>query len=297
MKSNRPSATALFVANGMYYNIHCKHLNKDVPENYRKHYSELIEHFYSIKTPFKRRMHLIRCSLSQRFTIDGFFLHFLLRKKCIEKHVLKAIQDGAEQVIILGAGYDTLCVGLADKFPKIKFIEVDHPATGMYKDKLFSELKWSRSNLVNVPHDLKNSDGLFSNPHFDKGAKTMFVCEGVFMYLKQREVEELFQSIRINFKRKCGFMFTFMNKRGPDDYMFRDAHPLTKYYLKFSNEAFKWGIEMLKLEGFLDQQGWKLLDIFDEHRLRTEFLSPSNLNLPLAIGEHVVNCETISNGK
>ena len=33
---------------------------------------------------------------------------------------------GAKQVVILGAGFDTLALRLSEQFPSVKFIEVDH---------------------------------------------------------------------------------------------------------------------------------------------------------------------------
>ena len=296
MKNTTPSATALFVANGMYFNSNRRRLRKDVSENYRSYYVQLIEHVYSIRSVFKRRFHLLKCSLSQRFTIDGFYLHFLLRKKCIEREVHSAIKNGYEQILILGAGYDLLGVSLSDKYPDVKFIEVDHPATSSVKQQLFKELNWAHPNRIELSFDLNESDVLFSSEHINKNSKTLIICEAVLMYLPPKTVDQILETIWKNFKR-CKFVFTFMNEKEPGDYMFRDAHPMTSNYLRMNSEPFSWGMSVLGVEDFLEQRGWKLLDIFDDHRLRNDFLSAYNRNLPLAIGEHVVCCEPISNGK
>ncbi len=297
MKNNRPSATALFVANGMYFNSKRRRLRKDIPEETRASFVALIENIYGIKrTVLRKRLHLMKCYFSQRFTIDGFYLHFLLRKKCIEHEVLQAIRSGCKQVVILGAGYDPLGINLANKFPEVRFTEVDHPATSVYKQSVFNRLKWERPNLFPLSCDLNNAERLFSSEKFDRHAKTMIVCEAVLMYLPSKAVGGLFDVIRKNFS-KCKLVFTFMNEQAPGDYMFRDAHPMTNNYLRLNSEPFTWGIPVLGVESYLKERGWRLLDIFDDHRLRKDFLSPANQDLPLAIGELIVSCEPLNDGK
>ena len=48
---------------------------------------------------------------------------------------VKSIDEGAKQVVILGAGFDTLAWRLSEKFESIRFIEVDHPATSKEKKR------------------------------------------------------------------------------------------------------------------------------------------------------------------
>ncbi len=53
------------------------------------------------------------------------------------------------QVIILAAGYDTLAWRLAAEYPDVKFIEVDHPATGRAKkDALHTMLRKRRCKKI-----------------------------------------------------------------------------------------------------------------------------------------------------
>ena len=105
MKRNKPSATALFVANGIYYGIHMASLKEEVPEDLKRYTVKLIDHTYRIRSRFSRYRHLLYCAMLQALSVKGFFLHFLLRKKCIEKLVRDAIEQGFEQVIMLGAGW------------------------------------------------------------------------------------------------------------------------------------------------------------------------------------------------
>ena len=67
--------------------------------------------------------------------LPGQFEAFARRKAFCEYQARDGIGDGASQVIVLGAGYDTLGWRLAPEFPDVKFFEVDHPSTALLKAK------------------------------------------------------------------------------------------------------------------------------------------------------------------
>jgi Leucine carboxyl methyltransferase len=63
----------------------------------------------------------------------------LLRKCYIENHVRRLLPL-VKQVLVLGAGYDTLAHRLAGEFPHWTFYEVDHPATSKVKLRALQRL-------------------------------------------------------------------------------------------------------------------------------------------------------------
>src|SRR5205085_3645641 len=73
------------------------------------------------------------CTLLERATLPGICLHFALRKQILRRHAQAAIDAGCTQVIVLGAGLDTLCLELKAARPDLCCIEIDHPATQALK--------------------------------------------------------------------------------------------------------------------------------------------------------------------
>jgi len=51
--------------------------------------------------------------------IPGLMIHYVLRKNAIEKFTRNAIQEGAEQIVNLGAGFDSLLYRLAHELPGV----------------------------------------------------------------------------------------------------------------------------------------------------------------------------------
>lgn len=129
MKDHKPSATAQFVATGVFYTATHPRLGIEVP----KQMAELNERMLQTGTQidlrgqFGRGWVRWRSGVLQRFAVPGFYLHFVLRKRWIETLAREAIDRGTSQVVILGAGLDTLSLRLAETNPECTFLEVDLP--------------------------------------------------------------------------------------------------------------------------------------------------------------------------
>ena len=104
----------------------------------------------------------IRWSRSQRIVsvyeafdwlLPGQFEAFAHRKAFCEHQVRDSIAKGATQVLVLGAGYDTLGWRLAPEFSEVNFFEIDHPATARLKARGI-EAMGQRKNLRLIPEDL-----------------------------------------------------------------------------------------------------------------------------------------------
>ncbi len=60
--------------------------------------------------------------------LPGQFEAFAYRKAFCEREVRDGIDQGVSQILVLGAGYDTLGWRLAPEFPRVTCFELDHPA-------------------------------------------------------------------------------------------------------------------------------------------------------------------------
>jgi O-methyltransferase involved in polyketide biosynthesis len=78
--------------------------------------------------------------------LPGQFEAFGYRKAFCERQVRDGIGGGATQILVLGAGYDTMGWRLAPEFPDVNFFEIDHPATARLKARGI-ETMGQRDNL------------------------------------------------------------------------------------------------------------------------------------------------------
>lgn len=101
---------------------------------------------FVLENPWARRA-LFRV---ERAMVPGIIAHYLARKRWIERRVREALARGVRQVVLLGAGMDTLAARLHPEFPAVLFLELDHPATQAVKQSALDPVP----NLQFQPVDL-----------------------------------------------------------------------------------------------------------------------------------------------
>ena len=136
---------------------------------------------------------MIRAYEMQDFLMPGQFEGFGYRKMFVQDQVEAAIEHGAQQVLVTGAGFDTLCLRLAPQHPDVQFIELDHPATSAAKAKGIA-LEGQPTNLFQIAADLGErqlSTVLSENGRWDTSLGSALVAEGLLQYLTDEEVRGL----------------------------------------------------------------------------------------------------------
>lgn len=186
------------------------------------------------------------------WTVPGLPIHFALRKRYIEQVVRESISDGYSQIVILGAGFDTLALRLHKEFPTCKFIEVDHPATQQAKLNVLSKADLESNNLTFIQADLSQSQDiervLTQEDAISLNADTIFVAEGLFMYLADSDVINILRFARRK-NARTRIAFTFMQP-GKDTLAAFERQSFL-VYLWLRHEPFQWGIPRNQLPEFL----------------------------------------------
>ncbi len=119
------------------------------------------------------------------------------RKVFMDAQVRAAIAAGAIQVLVLGAGFDTLCLRLGPEYPGVRFLEVDHPDTGVAKQRAVEQLG-QPPNMVMLAADLSElslSRLLADCPQWNVNAVSVVVAEGLLYYLSPDSVRQLFREL------------------------------------------------------------------------------------------------------
>ena len=296
MKEDTASSTAYTVLQGLVYVARRTPHSYLVPDNVtrlgecvlsaseegRARLAELDKPFVGLKT-----------SIREFIFLPGITLHYILRKRCIEDNARAAIAKGITQVVSLGAGYDSLVFRLSCEFPDVNFIEIDHPATQKFKADAFENTPESEANLAKVHYlsvDFTHQnieDRLRGFEQFDPSRPTLFISEGVTVYLTEEEVTHMFTAIRNLTGVGTQFLFTVVEPHGSPRSNTRKA---LSWYLNFIGEPLKWTMEAPHMEAFLKTQGCKLHSIDATEQFREKYMSPER-PARLHHGEYVVLAE------
>lgn len=190
--------------------------------------------------------------------LPGQFEAFAHRKAFCERQVRDGIGAGATQILVLGAGYDTMGWRLAPEFPDVNFFEIDHPATACLKSKGIGAMG-RRDNLFLIAEDLGQRrlvDTLATNQSWSRDARTVFVAEGLVMYLPSEAVRDLFSQCAAVAGAGSRIAFTYI-PAGTDGRP--DAGPWTGLMLwlqEVIEEPWIWSIQPERLVPFLEELGW-----------------------------------------
>jgi methyltransferase (TIGR00027 family) len=210
---------------------------------------------------------------AERATIPGLCAHFMMRKRWIEQAVRGALGRGASQVVIIGAGYDTLAARLAPEFAHVRFIEVDHPATQAVKRRAVK----AAANLSFVPADLARVPLLEALAGSLLPGRSLYIAEGVLMYLMPAQVDRFFAAVGDE------AVFTVMEPTPEGRIAFHNATSLERALLRLWGEPFRSALARDELAPFLAKRGFRLRQYADLARAHAE--------LELARGELVVHAE------
>ncbi len=180
------------------------------------------------------------------------------RVRYFDDFVKAAIGKSLEQLVILGAGYDTRAYRI-EGMNKIRVFEVDHPVTQDIKidkiKKIFGSLP---EHVVYVPIDFESED-LGQNlleKGYNKSKRTLFVLEGLVMYIPPEAVDETLSFIVNNSAKGSEVLFDYFLQSVVDGTCELEAGKNMRDFAAQQGEPFQFGIEEGAVEAFLTERGF-----------------------------------------
>lgn len=126
------------------------------------------------------------------------FLIALCRHRFMADIMEESLRQGIKQIVIIGAGYDTITLRKPELFANIKVFEVDHPNTQNRKRKILSRHSLvTHPDLEFVPHDLEkdNLTKVLLERGLDIEQEVMVVAEGILSYLSGNSIDRLINDL------------------------------------------------------------------------------------------------------
>src|SRR5215204_3821189 len=120
------------------------------------------------------------------FAPGGGAIEFITaRERYIDDFLKACLNEGLDQVVILGAGFDTRAYRIAG-IETTRVFEIDHPATQQIKqDRLQKVIDPLPDHVTFIPVDFDTdtlAERLLASSYNEQG-KTLFIWQGVTMYL------------------------------------------------------------------------------------------------------------------
>jgi len=259
----------------------------DRPENERICYDPISKYFLRTlfqligKNPFIRNKFAgIMFWYAERVT-PGNPGYVVSRTRCIDDYLGKCIGEGIEQLVILGAGYDTRAYRFDELKGKVKVFEVDHPATQELKvSKVKKLLRTLPDHVVYVAVDFdkeKLQDRMIESG-FSNNLKTLFIWEGVVPYITEEGVDDTLAFASSNSAEGSYIIFDYIFKSVIDGTNQSEVAKRWKKTLDDLAEPFMFGIEEGNAAEFLTKRGFAEVNEVRVESLRDLYFKGKNKN-------------------
>ncbi len=122
----------------------------------------------------------------------GIYEYFMARTELLDSVFLDALKNKFDQIVLLGAGYDTRALRFHGHNQGTKIFELDITPTQQLKlDIIDREQIALPKELIFIPIDFNRQSlpEVLSAVGYEKNQKNLFLWEGVTMYLTQEAVD------------------------------------------------------------------------------------------------------------
>jgi methyltransferase (TIGR00027 family) len=214
------------------------------------------------------------------------------RVRYFDDFLKNSIDEGLEQLVILGAGYDTRAYRIEGLKGKIKVFEVDHPDTQYVKiEKIKRIFGFLPGHVTYVPVDFEidNFGERLIEQGYNRSMKTLFILEGLIMYISRDAVDETLSFIAENSGKGSAILFDYYPESVVDGIC--ELKKNMRDYAAQQGEPFKFGIKEGEVETFLVERGFsKIESVTSEDYKRMYFhgINASRAVSPLLYFAHAV---------
>ena len=224
----------------------------------------------------------IKFTLSKLFINSGLYGRFapgaiefiIARERYIDDFLRTCLNEGLDQVVILGAGFDTRAYRISG-IEKIRVFEVDHPATQAEKLKRLKKvIDPLPGYVIFVPVDFNTqtlAERLLAGSYNEQG-KTLFIWQGVTMYLTPEGVDSTLAFIADHSGQGSTVIFDYFYNETLRDMRLKS----TGWILRVIHEKLIFGINEGKIEPFLTQRGFRDVHNADAEELKRLYFTGPN---------------------
>ena len=147
--------------------------------------------------------------------LPGSYGYFNARTQYFDQVVAQAAGSGLQQLVLLGAGFDTRPQRFAEQLQGARIFEVDMPVVLAARVARLRRAGLCAPNAVEVPIDFDCDDlvqALTRRGYETAVGRTLFLWEGVTYYLSEQAVAQALRSIAALCTEGSGLVFDYVSK-------------------------------------------------------------------------------------
>jgi methyltransferase (TIGR00027 family) len=220
------------------------------------------------------RIPLMRKFFPRVVPAKGMYEYVIARTKYIDSVFRQALVEGFEQIAILGAGFDTRALRFQHEAVKTRIFEFDVSITqnakiGQYKRQGLNIPE--NVTLLSIDFEKESLFGKLEAAGFDREQRSLFIMEGVIMYLLPESVHGTFGTLCALAGKGSEIVFdhvlsSVLRNEGISDEERKIAHSVSR-----AGEQWRFSIEKNEVGHFLKTHDFKLVEHLDAHQLEQKY--------------------------
>jgi methyltransferase (TIGR00027 family) len=228
--------------------------------------------------------------------VQGFLT---ARERYIDDYLQQRLDEGAKQVVVLGAGYDSRAYRFEEFRRGTAVFEVDHPATQADKitklGKIFGELP-GHVTFVAVDFNTQVIEERLLECGYRPDVITVFIWQGVVYYIDAASVDNTLAFIA----RSCAgstVIFDYMYQSVLEGAKGHGEVSGMRRYKGLTGEGFVFGIPEGRVKSFLETRGFEQVKDIDAQELKSLYFQGKNAARRVASGYGIVSAVVAQRGQ
>lgn len=220
--------------------------------------------------------------------MPGVLAYIAVRERYIDDFLKDCLLEGFDQIVILGAGFDTRAYRIPE-IEKTRVFEIDHPATQAVKLKRLQKVINPLPDYVTfVPVDLNTQtlgERLLASGYNEQG-KTLFIWQGVTMYLTLEGINSTLSFIADHSGSRSAVIFDYCYSKTLQEMNMKIK--TAQWILRMIGERVIFGIDEGQIEPFLSQRGFQDVHNVTSDDLKRLYLTGTNAKRAILTGVGIV---------
>ncbi|THB69789.1 MAG: class I SAM-dependent methyltransferase [Desulfovibrio sp.] len=273
----------------------------NLPESDRPFADPYAEHFFDPETQKRFRDPDFAGSERARYEelMPGAGGALVARICFIDELMTACIARGVSQVVSIGAGYDTRPYRLEAAGNNFRFYEIDHPETQAVKIATMERiLDSSPQHVVYVPvvfgQDRLDQKLLASS--YDPSAKSLFIAEGLLMYIPPPAVDGLLGFIAKASAPGSAFVADVFPTSVIDGTSPLPEAQNLKRFVEQEGSSLMFGVNEPELEGFFAQRGFRDVRAVSAVSCKEKYFRGQSRDMPVSTMFTFVTAEVAAQG-
>lgn len=289
MKADQLSLTAAFLAVKFYGLTKTKKFRSLFDDSVVRFYDQLVQtlpppvryyHFW-LKFSWVRRFYI----WSEELLLPGDLLHVIARKYFIQKMTQQLKDEGYEQLVVLGAGFDHLAFYFSDK--GLNCFEFDAPHMASRKRRFLRDYYADQNHpeiaAIHLPND-DVAEEFLKYPDLDPHKKTIVVAEGLWDYLKPEIVSSTIRQACSYFSHKPVLISTHFSL----DELPKFHRWVFKKSVQMAGEKLQFNTSVNGFKQLLKDEGFNISQLFDRQEINEELNRQFSTHLVMLKGFYIL---------